>query len=118
MTRRPAAAKHTYRVTFLNQGKLYEIYARHVSHGELFGFVEVAGILFGEKTQVVVDPSEESLKLEFAGVARTFVPLHSVVRIDEVQKEGTARITEAPKAGTVTAFPTPIYTPGRDPAKS
>jgi hypothetical protein len=109
--------KHTYRVTFLNQGKLYEIYARSVSHGELFGFVEVADIVFGERTQVVVDPSEESLKLEFAGVARTFIPLHSVVRIDEVLKEGTARITEVPKTGTVTAFPTPIYTPGRDPGK-
>jgi len=117
MSRRPAAKPHTYRVTFLGQGKVYEIYARHVSHGDLFGFVQVSDIVFGEKTQVVVDPSEESLKLEFAGVVRTYVPLHAVVRIDEVQKEGTPRITEA-KAGTVTTFPTPLYTTGRDPAKT
>ena len=116
MTRRPSVSKRTYRVTFFNQGKVYEIYARSVSHGELFGFVEVAEIVFGERTQVVVDPSEESLKLEFAGVAKTFIPLHAVVRIDEVQKEGTPRISEAPKPGTIAAFPTPIYTPGRDPA--
>jgi len=114
MTRRTAATQRTYRVTFLNQGKVYEIYARHVAHGEMFGFVEVSDIVFGERSQVVVDPSEESLKHEFAGVGRTFIPLHAVVRIDEVQKEGTPRISELPKGGTVAAFPTPIYTPGRD----
>jgi hypothetical protein len=115
MTRKNTRApRHTYRVTFLNQGKVYEIYARSVAHDELFGFVEVADIVFGERTQVVVDPAEESLKLEFAGVTRTFIPLHAVVRIDEVQKEGTPRISELPKGGTVAPFPTPIYTPSRD----
>ena len=114
MTRRTAAPRRTYRVTFVNQGKVYEIYARNVAHGELFGFVEVSDIVFGERTQVVVDPSEESLKHEFAGVARTFVPLHAVVRIDEVQREGTPRISDLPTGGTVATFPTPIYTPGRD----
>lgn len=63
--------KKVYKIVFLNSGKLYEIYAKSVSQGELFGFVEVEGLLFGEKTAVVVDPSEESLQREFAGVDRT-----------------------------------------------
>jgi Domain of unknown function (DUF1820) len=67
MTRRHAAPRRTYRVTFLNQGKVYEIYARNVAHGEMFGFIEVSDIVFGERSQVVVDPSEESLKHEFSG---------------------------------------------------
>ncbi|MEE9266734.1 MAG: DUF1820 family protein, partial [Gammaproteobacteria bacterium] len=83
-----AKKKHTYRIVFHNQGKLYELYARHVSHGDMYGFVEVADIIFGERTEMIVDPSEERLKSEFAGVKRTFVPIHAVVRIDEVDKEG------------------------------
>ena len=36
------AAKPIYRVVFLNQGKVYEVYARRVSQtGALFGFVEI-----------------------------------------------------------------------------
>ena len=50
------AKKHTYRIVFHNQGKLYELYARHVSHGEMYGFVEVGDIIFGERTEVIVDP--------------------------------------------------------------
>ncbi|MCP5114342.1 MAG: DUF1820 family protein [bacterium] len=101
-----------YRVSFLNQGQCYEIYARHVSQGGLFGFIEIEELVFGAKTQIVVDPTEERLQSEFDGVKRFFVPMHSVIRIDEVEKEGVSRITPPPdKEGTVTAFPGPIYTP-------
>ncbi|MDX1513597.1 MAG: DUF1820 family protein [Gammaproteobacteria bacterium] len=102
-----------YRIVFHNQGNLYELHARHVSHGEIYGFVEVADIIFGERTAVVVDPSEERLKSEFESVKRTFVPLHAVVRIDEVAKEGANKIVAAEKGtGNVTPFPVPVYTPG------
>jgi len=104
--------KHVYKVMFANAGKVYEIYARGVSHGSLFGFVEVEGLLFGEKSTIVVDPSEEVLQREFEGVERTFIPLHSVVRIDQVQKRGTASIHALDgDKGEVT--PMPIYTPPR-----
>lgn len=107
--------KHTYRIVFHNQGKLYELYARHVSHGEMYGFIEVGDIIFGERTEVIVDPSEERLKSEFAGVKRTFVPIHAVVRIDEVEKEGPNKIHAVDEGGTnVAAFPVPMYTPGGD----
>jgi len=80
------AISHIFRIMFVNQGKVYEIYARRVSHGgELFGFVEVEDIVFGERSTVVVDPGEERVKSEFDGVKRTYLPLHSVLRIDEVK---------------------------------
>jgi hypothetical protein len=102
--------RQIYKVTFVNQGQVYEIYARSVSQGTLFGFVEVEDLLFGERSQVVVDPSEESLKSEFKGVARTYIPLHAVVRIDQVEKEGTARITARAKGdGTLMPFPANLY---------
>jgi len=107
------SGKRIYRIVFHNQGKLYELHARHVSHGEMYGFVEVAGIIFGERSAVVVDPSEERLKSEFEGIKHTFVPLHAVVRIDEVSKEGVNKIVAAGEdASNVTPFPVPMYTPG------
>ena len=112
--------KRIYKVVFNNQDKTYEIYAKSVNQGAMFGFVEVEGLLFGEKSTVVVDPAEETLQREFANVHRTYIPLHAVVRIDEVEKEGVSRITEREKGeGTLTPFPAPIYPkPGKDPGKS
>ena len=85
------AASHIFKVLFVNQGKVYEIYARKVSHGSLFGFIEVEELVFGERSTVVVDPAEEKIKAEFNEVKRTYLPMHSVLRIDEVKKQGQAR---------------------------
>ena len=82
------AASHIFKVMFVNQGKVYEIYARKVSHGNLFGFIEVEELVFGERSTVVVDPAEEKIKAEFSDVKRTYLPMHSVLRIDEVKKQG------------------------------
>ena len=107
------AASHIFRIMFVNQGKVYEVYARKVSHGELFGFIEVEELVFGERSSVVLDPSEERIKGEFSGVKRTFLPLHSILRIDEVRKQGTAKITALEAGANVTQFPMPMYsTPG------
>ena len=109
-----AKTKRIYRVIFSNHGQVYEVYAKSVSQGSLFGFVEVEGLLFGEKTSLVVDPSEESLQREFSGVERSYIPLHALVRIDEVEKRGASRIHAVPESSDkVTPLPTPIYTPSK-----
>ena len=104
------ATSHIFRIMFVNQGKVYEIYARRVSHGELFGFIEVEEIVFGERTTVVVDPAEERIKGEFDGVKRTYLPLHSILRIDEVKKQGVSKITALEGGGAnVSQFPMPMF---------
>ena len=100
-----------YKVIFMNQGQIYEIYARGVAHGALFGFVEVEELVFGERSTVVLDPTEEKVKAEFKGVKRTYLPMHSIVRIDEVDKQGTSKISKV-EGGNVAQFPMPVYTPG------
>jgi len=105
------AASHIFKVMFVNQGKVYEVYARKVAHGELFGFVEVEELVFGERSSVVVDPGEEKIKSEFKDVRRTYLPMHSIIRIDEVDKQGTAKISKL-EGGNVAQFPMPVYTPG------
>ncbi|NNC78282.1 MAG: DUF1820 family protein [Woeseiaceae bacterium] len=103
--------KKLYKVVFMNQGQVYEVYARNVSHGALFGFVEVEKLVFGERTTVVVDPAEEKIKSEFEDVRRTYLPMHSIVRIDEVEKQGTSKISKL-EGSNVAQFPMPMYTPG------
>jgi len=108
-----AAKKPTYRVIFQQQGQVVELYAHHVGQGAIFGFVEIEDVIFGAKSQVVVDPGEESLRNEFGGAKRIYVPLHSVVRIDEVEREGASRIrATGSDSSVVRAFPIPVLPPG------
>ncbi len=102
--------KPVYKVIFHNQGKIYEIYAKSVHQGAMFGFIEIEKLVFGEKTSVVVDPSEESLKTEFSDVTRTYIPMHSIIRIDEVNKQGNAKITSTSTDDGTNVTPFPVYT--------
>ena len=104
------AAQPIYKIIFMNQGKVFEIYARHVSHGSLFGFVEIEKLVFGARSTVVVDPAEERIQSEFSGVTRTYLPMHSIIRIDEVEKQGVSKVSDV-EGGNVTQFPMPVYAP-------
>ena len=103
--------KTLYKIVFVSQGQVYEVYARSVGQGDLFGFIVIEELVFGERTTVVVDPSEEKIKSEFQDVRRTYLPMHSIIRIDEVDKQGTAKISKL-EGGNVAQFPLPVYTPG------
>jgi hypothetical protein len=58
----------------------------------------------------VVDPSEERLKTEFESVKRAHIPMHTIVRVDEVEKQGIAKISDAD--ANIAMFPSPVYGPG------
>jgi len=84
--------KNIYKVMFVNHGQVYEIYCQQVVQSGMMGFIEIEGMIFGEKSTIVIDPTEERLKSEFQDVKRTYIPLQSIIRIDEVKKEGVAKI--------------------------
>lgn len=100
-----AKKKKMYRVVFHNQSKVYELYARQVLQSDMYAFIEIADLVFGEQSKLVVNPGEEQLKSQFGGVSRTFIPIHSVIRIDEVEKEGAAKVHLTDEKGVVTPFP-------------
>lgn len=87
-------ADPVYKVIFQNQNEVYEVFARHVYQSDMYGFIEIEELIFGERSQMIVDPSEEKLKNEFLSVTRSYIPMHSLIRIDEVEKEGVAKISE------------------------
>ena len=112
------ANQRVYRIVFYNHGKIYEVHARHVGQSDMLGFIEIGELIFGERSAVLVDPAEERLKAEFAGVRRTYIPMHAVVRVDEVEKEGANKIISPGEGEKVTPFPVPTYPPGGTPGKS
>ncbi|MBF0256476.1 MAG: DUF1820 family protein [Gammaproteobacteria bacterium] len=107
-----ASMTSIYRISFFNQGKIYELYAESVYQSEMYGFVVVEGLQFDRNQGLVIDPGEEKLKTEFKGVSRTLVPLHAVIRVDEVEKRGASKIHEIDAKGNVTPFPSGFYPPG------
>lgn len=108
------STRKLYRVRFLNEGRIFELYAREVGQGLLFGFVEIADLVWGSKSEVIIDPGEQELRNEFAGVERLHVPMHAMVRIDEVDKGGSAKIIPLPGGAATKAGPAPVplYGPG------
>ncbi len=104
--------KKLYKVLFYNYGKIYEIFAKNVQQSNLFGFIEIEDIVFGEKSQVLVDPNEDAIKKEFENTKRLYIPIHSIVRVEEIDKEASLKPrvislkdhNEQPKVS-------PIYTP-------
>ena len=108
------ASSHIFKIMFVNQGKVYEVYARKVGQGRLFGFIEVEELVFGERSTLVLDPGEERIKSEFAGVKVTMLPMHSILRIDEVKKQGVSKVSDF-EGTNVSPFPMSMYTPASDP---
>jgi hypothetical protein len=102
-----------YKVRFMHEGRVFELYARNVCTSAFFGFVEVEKLLWGKKSDIIVDPTEQELKNEFDGVKRTFIPMHAIVRIDEVDKSGPAKILPLPAGAREAPLPFPLYPQGQ-----
>ena len=84
--------KIVYRVIFQAGQQIYDLYSYSVSESEMFGFIEISDLAFNTENPLLIDPNLEKLKTEFAHVKRTYIPLHNIIRIDCLEKEGIAKI--------------------------
>ena len=94
-----------FRIAFLNHGKVYELFCSGVCTSGLLGFIEVTGLEFEDKGSLVVDPTEEKMRDEFDGVEILHLPMHSVLRVEQVRKKGPAVIRDRESGEKVTPFP-------------
>ncbi|MBS0457563.1 MAG: DUF1820 family protein [Proteobacteria bacterium] len=101
-----------YKISFLSAGRIYELYARKVASSELWGFTEISEVEFEVGAGVVVDPTEERLRDEFGATKRLHLPMQSILRIEEVERRGVARIRDA-ASGEAAVTPFPIPSKGR-----
>ena len=75
--------------------------------------IPMAGAPAAEVSDLAMSGTVAVLPAEFAGVKRVFIPLHSVVRIDEVEKEGASRISTPESASSSPrVLPIPMPIPG------
>ncbi len=96
--------KNVYKIIFIQLGEIYEVFAKQIYQSDMYGFIEVEEYIFNKDKQLVVDPSSEKLKNEFSMVERSYIPINfSIVRIDEVNETGEAKIKE--NKGQVSPFP-------------
>ena len=103
-----------YKVIFQNGAQVFELFARQIYQSDMWGFIEVEEFVFGERSQILVDPGEEKLKNEFSGVRRSYIPMQAIIRIDEVDKEGSCKVSDAPARGNnVASFPLIGVPPGQ-----
>ncbi len=99
------ADKPLYKIIFLNQGKVYELYSEGVTSSGLWGFIEVSDLVFETGEGLVVDPTEEKMRQEFAGAKVLHLPIQSVLRVEEVEKRGQCLIRDRESGEKVTPFP-------------
>lgn len=107
------ATEPVYKVIFQNSNQVFEVFARQIYQSDMWGFIEVEEFVFGERSQILVDPSEEKLKNEFKDVRRSYIPMQAIIRIDEVDKEGASKISEAGSGSNISSFPFPGARPGQ-----
>ena len=101
-------AKPLYKVTFLNHGNVYELYARHIAGSSLWGFTDVVELVFDVHEGLVVDPSEERLRDEFGNTRKLHLPMQSIVRVEVAERKGQSAIRDAATGEkVVTPFPLP-----------
>lgn len=80
-TERPKAI---YRILFQHQGECCELFAVRVAQGHLPAFIELEQLVFAERA--AGSATQERLRHTLAEVKRSYIPLHAVVRIDEVER--------------------------------
>ena len=87
--------KTYFKITFTNDAELYQVCARRVASSDLYGLIEIGDFIF-PRNKLVYNPGEERIRREFEGIRRTWLPYHSIVRIDEVSDEREGEIKIVP----------------------
>ena len=92
-----------YKVIFINQSKVYELYAKDVFSSDIYGFIYVAELIFDQNSTIVIDPAEEKIRNEFENVNVLHLPMHSIIK--EVKKKMSCKIRDIKKGENITPFP-------------
>lgn len=75
-----------YKVQFYDSKKeIMTFFAKKLNPSSFLGLIEVSEILFMD-SEIIINPDDEKVRKEFNGVSKTFLPLNTIVRIDEIDQ--------------------------------
>jgi hypothetical protein len=77
--------KTIYKVQFIDENKKNKtIYAHKVNPSSFLGLIEISGIAFLGTSDILINPDDEKIRKEFKNVEKTYLPINSIIRIDEI----------------------------------
>lgn len=80
--------KTVYKIQFIDEKKeSTTIHASNVNPSSFLGLIEVSDIIFMGSSNILIDPDDERVRKEFKDVERTFLPINTILRIDEIKLE-------------------------------
>lgn len=89
-----------FKVQFIDGKKeLLTFYAKAVNPSSYIGLIEISDIMFMD-SDILINPEDEKIRKEFKGVKRTFLPLSSIIRIDEIEEVKSSVLKVIPKKET------------------
>ena len=84
--------KALYRIRFRTEESVYELCATNLYQTDMIGFVVIEGITFRDQGGVIANPAEERLRDEFKDSEKVYIPMHAIIRIDQVREQRVAKI--------------------------
>jgi len=80
--------KKLYKVIFVDEEKkIQTLHASVLNPSSFLGLIEVSDIVFIEQSDIIIAPDDGKLQAKFKNVERSYIPLNSIIRIDEVTVE-------------------------------
>ena len=78
--------KPIYRILFRHESHKIELYARRVFPSDFLGLVRIEDLIFFEdKNSLLINPMDDKIKKEFADTRVLHIPLHCLLRIEELK---------------------------------
>jgi len=80
--------KKLFKVVFIDEDKTIQtIHSLKLNPSSFLGLVEISDIVFIGRSEIIISPDDGKMKAKFKNVERSYIPLNSIVRIDELSLE-------------------------------
>ena len=92
--------KKLFKIQFLDSKKeILTIHASKINTSSLLGLLEVEDIVFVNSSEILLTPADDKVRIEFKDVERTFLPVSSIIRVDEITMEKETPVIRLYKGG-------------------
>ncbi len=77
--------KKLFKIKFIDDKKeVKTIHSNKLNPSSFLGLIEISEIVFMETSDILITPDDDKIRKEFKDVERTFLPINSIIRIDEI----------------------------------